>query len=150
MSNQDYCCCSSETLAMASFPIQEWCEPYKWNTALANGTVFPCLNLEFYLANQLPCSICDNPNASEQEKKLNEIIIISFAINDLTLYLDTHPKCENGLKHFKELMQIRMDLLADYAKLYNPLTQFAMITGTPDTEIYSWAEEPLPWEGGHV
>lgn len=150
MSNQDHCCCSSEALAMASFPMQEWCEPYPWNTALANGTVFPCLNLEFFLAEQLPCPICNNPDASEQEKKLNEISIISFAINDLTLYLDTHPKCENGLKHFKELMKIRMDLLADYAKQYNPLTQFALITSTPDTEIYNWAEGPLPWEGGNV
>lgn len=150
MNNQDYCRCSGETLAMASFPLQKWCEPYQWNTALANGTVFPCLNMEFYLSEKFPCPVCDNPNASEQEKKLYEISVVSFAINDLTLYLDTHPKCENGLKHFKELMKIRTELLNDYAKKFNPLTQFSMQTGTPDAEIYGWAEGPMPWEGGHV
>ena len=44
---KDVCACPS-SLAMASVPMQEWCEPYDFETALTEGTIFPCLNLEFY------------------------------------------------------------------------------------------------------
>lgn len=149
MSILDECCKTSETLAMASVPMQEWCEPYDWNTALSKGTIFPCLHMEFFRAEDIPCSICSE-NQSPQAKKLNEINTVSFAINDLTLYLDTHPTCEKGLSLLKDLLKKRLDLLAEYAEEYVPLTHLSMITGTPDTREYGWPEGPLPWEGGHI
>lgn len=148
MSILDECCKTKENLAMASVPMQEWCEPYDWDTALAAGTIFPCLNKEFFRAENIPCSCKENQ--SPQGQKMNEINTISFAINDLTLYLDTHPTCEKGLTLFKELLQKRLDLLAEYAEEFNPLTQISIITGTPDTCEYGWSEGPLPWEGGHI
>ena len=140
----DICC---NALAMATVPIQEWCEPYDWKTALKNGTIFPCLNLEFYKAEQI-----NNPSSAPtgQESALNEISEIGFAINDLTLYLDTHPECPKGLPLLKELLQKRLTLLADYAAKYQPLTQLSMIPGTPETNEYGWAEGPAPWEGGNI
>ncbi|MCD7826125.1 MAG: spore coat protein CotJB [Clostridiaceae bacterium] len=150
MSILDECCKTGKTLAMASVPMQEWCEPFDWYTALANGTIFPCLNFEFYKAQKIPCSICNKEKQSEHVKKFNEINVISFAINDLTLYLDTHPDCEKGLTLFKELLQKRLELLSDYAEEYNPLTQFSIASGTPDICEYSWSEGPMPWEGGHI
>lgn len=150
MSVLDDCCQSPETLAMVSIPMQQWCEPYDWNTALSNGTIFPCLNKEFYLAEELPCQICNTDDKSDQAKKMNEINAISFAINDLTLYLDTHPDCQNGLALFKELTAKRLELLAEYAREYNPLTISSIMTGTPETEQYGWGEGPVPWEGGHI
>lgn len=150
MSILDECCKTGETLAMASVPKQKWCEPYDWNTALANGTIFPCLNLEFFKAEDIPCSICDCDNQSEQYQKFHEINTVSFAINDLTLYLDTHPDCEKGLALFNSLLQKRLDLLADYAEKYNPLTQLSIATGTPDAGAFGWAEGPVPWEGGNI
>lgn len=127
---------------MASFPSQEWCEPYSWQDALKNGTIFPCMNLEFYRA--------EKPEQSCAESPLNEISAISFALNDLTLYLDTHPECAEGMALFKKLLQKRLELLADYAGKHYPLTQFSMMTGTPEVSKYSWAEGPAPWEGGLV
>ncbi len=140
----DICC---NALAMATVPIQEWCEPYDWKTALKNGTIFPSLNLEFYKAEQI-----NNPTSAPtgQESALNEISEIGFAINDLTLYLDTHPDCPKGLPLLKELLEKRLTLLADYAAKYQPLTQLSMITGSPETNVYGWAEGPAPWEGGNI
>lgn len=149
MSNLDNCCCKSETLAMATVPMQEWCEPYDFETALENGTIFPCLNLEFYKATDIPKHCCCG-ETSEQEKMLLDISTVGFALNDLTLYLDTHPTCEKGLSLFKELLQKKLDMLAEYAKKFNPLTQISMITGTPETNMYGWAEGPMPWEGGLI
>ena len=37
-------------LGMATVPIQQWETPYAPDTALVKGTVFPCLDLPFYMA----------------------------------------------------------------------------------------------------
>lgn len=154
MSILDDCCSCPETLAMASFPKQDWCEPYDWDKALAEGTIFPCMNLEFYCAEDINSSLHGNVPArdkeAERENLMNQINGISFAVNDLTLYLDTHPDCKNGLPLFKELLQKRLDLLAEYAKKYTPLTQISMVTGNPESNEYSWGEGPMPWEGGLI
>ncbi|MCH5264260.1 MAG: spore coat protein CotJB [Lachnospiraceae bacterium] len=155
MSPSDNSCGCSETLAMASVPMQEWCEPYDFETALTEGTIFPCLNLEFHGAEDIKSSLKTEFSALDKEQAdrealMSEISTISFAINDLTLYLDTHPTCPKGLPLFKELLEKRLDLLAEYAKKYNPLTQISMITGTPETNEYGWGEGPMPWEGGKI
>nr|MBP3598677.1 spore coat protein CotJB [Eubacterium sp.] len=153
MNDSKACCPCPETLAMASVPTQEWCEPYDLETALKEGTIFPCLNLEFYCAEDIPVSLkCGSAleKSSERECMMNEINTISFALNDLTLYLDTHPNYQKGLTLFKELLQRRLDLLAEYAEKYYPLTQISMITGNPETNEYGWGEGPAPWEGGLI
>ncbi len=147
------CSCTQETLAMGSFPMQKWCEPYELGVALCHGTIFPCLNMKFFAAEDIPCSFLDNAASeklSERERAMNEISMVGFAINDLTLYLDTHPDCEQGKKLMKELLQKRYDGLADYAAKYNPLTQLSIITGKPDSAKYGWDEGPMPWEGGLI
>lgn len=143
-------CCEKETLGMATIPMQKWCGPSDYKTALQVGTIFPSLDLEFYKAVSNFTPACPSPASSDRESAMNEINAVSFALNDLTLYLDTHPKSQEGLSLFKELLTKRMDLLADYAAKYNPLTQLSIATGTPDINVYSWAEGPLPWEGGHI
>ena len=143
----------SITLAMGTFPKQEWCEPYELGSALYNGTIFPCLNMNFFAAEDIPCPFCDSTTVSklsEREKAMNEIAMVGFAINDLTLYLDTHPDCQNGIKLMKELLQRRLDALADYAAKYNALTQLSIVTGNPDSHKYEWDEGPMPWEGGLI
>lgn len=138
-------------LAMGEFPKQEWCEPYELNSALYNGTIFPCLNMNFYAAEDIPCSFCSSSaSLSDREKAMNEITMVGFAINDLTLYLDTHPDCQNGIKLMNSLLQRRLDALADYALKYNALTQLSVVTGKPDTSEYEWGEGPMPWEGGLI
>ena len=58
------CCTSQETLAMASFPKQEWCGFYDWDTALKEGTIFTCLNLPVYFADKGSSSLDTNGSAS--------------------------------------------------------------------------------------
>ena len=49
----DFCKCQPETgpliIAMASVPFQPWEPPYDPEKALRQGTIFPCLDLQFYL-----------------------------------------------------------------------------------------------------
>ena len=71
MDSSKSCICSGH-LAMAEVPKQEWCEPYDWCTALAEGTIFPCLNLTFYKApiGKCTCKPCsDTKDATQQERE---------------------------------------------------------------------------------
>ena len=154
MSSKDLCCCA-EQMAMATVPRQEWCEPYDLCTALKEGTVFPCLNLTFYKApagesHLKPAS--DSPDAGQREREaaMTRLMEVGFAINDLTLYLDTHPTCEKGLSLFRQLSEERLKLLADFAGNYYPLTQLSMVTGNTDQKEYGWTEGPMPWEGACI
>lgn len=149
------CCTCPESLAMATVPKQEWCEPYDYETALMEGTIFPCLSMPFFKAEQnvsklKSFSLSSTSEERKREEKMTEISTISFAINDLTLYLDTHPDCKEGLKLFKELLQKRLDLLAEFAGEFYPLTQISIVTGNPDCCCYEWSNGPMPWEGGNV
>lgn len=148
-------CKAPESLAMASVPKQKWCEPYDLKTALEEGTIFPCLNLPFFKApkNDHPlcsCSHSNNETQNDRESMMTRLMEISFALNDLTLYLDMHPGCEHGLSMFHSLSEERLTLLAEYAKDYYPLTQASMITGNCDVNVYGWGEGPAPWEGACI
>lgn len=136
-----------ETLAMGTFPIQSWCEPMEFGKALEQGTIFPCLVKEVFFATQESSQISklfQNEEEKDIKTRLNEI---SFAINDLTLFLDTHDKCEQGLQLMKELLQKRMDLLAEYTTKEHPLTMLSMITGEQGFDEFGWTRGPAPWEG---
>lgn len=154
MDSTNICPCS-EHLAMAGVPKQEWCEPYDLLTALAEGTIFPCLNLAFYKApaNKCSCKTSDSLSTGtqkEREELMSRLAAVSFAINDLTLYLDTHPDCPKGTALFYQLLEERLTLLTEYAKQFYPLTQTSMITGNYDRTQYGWTEGPMPWEGACI
>lgn len=155
MSDNEKCMCK-RTAAMAEFAAQEWCEPYSLNEALEEGTVFPNLNLPFFKADKGTSTLkkcCQEAAQGEEgkrEKMMCEINTVSFALNDLTLYLDTHPDCPKGLSLFKELLSERLRLLSEFAQLFYPLTQISMIMGEKPYESYGWGEGPMPWEGGCI
>lgn len=154
MESTTLCCCDGH-LAMASVPKQEWCEPYDICTALEEGTIFPCLNLTFHKApaKEKPLNTCSSMSNIEQknrEEMMSQLAAVSFAINDLTLYLDTHPDCPKGTALFRKLLDQRVQLLAAFAGKFYPLTQASIITGNYDQNAYGWAEGPMPWEGACI
>lgn len=142
-------------LAMGSVPKQEWCEPYDPLTSLMEGTVFPCLNLTFYKApeGKSNCKICSSLSGASQknrEEMMSALTAVSFCLNDLTLYLDTHPDCKKGLALYYELLEKRLNLLSEFAGKFYPLTQISVITGDYDRNQYGWPEGPMPWEGACI
>ena len=146
---------NSQHLAMGSVPKQEWCEPYDWHTALEEGTIFPCLNLTFHKAPKGKCECKTSSSMSDlaqknREELMSELAAVSFALNDLTLYLDTHPDCPNGGPMFHELLEQRLGLLAEFTRRFYPLTESAIETGDYDKKMYGWPEGPLPWEGACI
>ena len=78
-----------------------------------------------------------------QKQLLNRIDQVSFAVNDMTLYLDTHPCDEKALTYCHELVQERKKLLKEYAEAYGPL--IIDITDQTGESIWKWMEQPFPW-----
>ena len=72
---------------------------------------------------------------------LDEINMVSFAADELRLYLDTHPCSDEALKMMKEYLERRKTLMASYAERYGTLDGYGM----PGDE-WIWNDPPMPWE----
>ncbi len=84
-------------------------------------------------------------NQMEQMKLFQWINMVSFAVNDIVLYLDTHPMDQEALAYFNHFGEVRMHALKEYESCYGPLT---VDTAKPDQK-WLWAMQPMPWEGGN-
>ena len=85
----------------------------------------------------------DCPCRQELMERINEA---SFAVDDVKLYLDTHPCDEEAMEYFQKYSQIRNEALKEYATHYGPLTIDTVNCSAKNK--WSWIEEPWPWEGG--
>ncbi len=80
-----------------------------------------------------------------QAQLLHWINMVSFAVVDIPLYLDTHPKDEEALKYFNHYIDLRRCAMRAYAEKYGPLT----IDSANPGDFWTWSAQPLPWEGGN-
>lgn len=86
-----------------------------------------------------------NNQRPNKQQLLKWIDLVSFAVTDCTLYLDTHPEDADALAYFREYSRLRNQALEDYARMYEPLTlDTAMVSGNH----WEWIHNPWPWEGG--
>ncbi|MEY8336575.1 spore coat protein CotJB [Lachnospiraceae bacterium 62-35] len=83
-----------------------------------------------------------NPNSAEQ--LMNVINQASFAMDDVVLYLDTHPCDSDALAYYQQVKDMRNQAVETYAAQYGPLTANQVNPGN----YWSWITEKWPWEGG--
>lgn len=79
---------------------------------------------------------------NKQEEMLLEIMSLSFALNDLNLYLDLHPKDEEMLKKYQELAELSCKKELEYVKCFGPLEA----TDNNSLKKFEWINNPWPWE----
>lgn len=77
-----------------------------------------------------------------REDLLMKIKQYKFSINDLSLYLDTHPNDINALKLHNEYVITLKKLEEEYQEKFGPLT----IETQMDTWL--WVKDKWPWERG--
>ena len=75
-----------------------------------------------------------------------EIMSLNFAINDLVLYLDTHPNNSRAISLHSQYVEKLEKLQNRYEELYGPLT--VNFTSPEKSNRWAWSEEPWPWERG--
>lgn len=105
-------------------------------------------------SNPMPCMTepepCKKENCLDKPKysrsqMLQYINEVSFAVNDILLYLDTHPCDCKAMEFYRKNVEKRKAALCDFAKYYGPLT-----VDTADeahSENWEWVMQPWPWEG---
>ena len=85
-------------------------------------------------------------NCSCREDLVNLINEASFAVDDVKLYLDTHPCDREAMEYFCKYSRMRNEALKEYAENYGPLTVDTVIYSDP--EKWNWTNEPWPWQEG--
>lgn len=81
---------------------------------------------------------------NEKDSLFNQLNEVSFAKDDVILYLDTHPMDGNALQFYNEAAAGRMAAKQAYVQKFGPLT-----TDQVNTENgWIWEQGPWPWEGG--
>lgn len=79
-----------------------------------------------------------------QTTLLRTIQIYSFALKDIQLYLDTHPKCMNALAYFKKYKALKEKAVKQYVEMFGPLNY----EQAECTTEWTWIKSPWPWERG--
>ena len=141
----DKCC--TNNLAIASVPFQEtdFSNLYTAEEALCNGTIFPELNLPFFITETESPGSC-SCLTSDCCKEMMEIMRTGFYLDDLTLYLDTHPEDQKALALMNEYLKKKQQQVCDFSEQHFVLTKNC-VPQAPDKGIFSWSDGPVPWEG---
>lgn len=110
-------------------------ERYEQQEALRSGTLFPGLNLPFHRRMQT--------RFGAENTAIAELMALDFAIDELGLYLITHPDDSEALELYWSYVRLGKTGRERFEEMYGPLSQ---TTITPDG--YRWVNDPWPWDEG--
>lgn len=124
----------SAPLANPYVPFQQENPPkYEARMGLVRGTLYPGLELPFMgmvNKNELPVT------------PRTELQALNFALNELALYLDTHPDDTEALELYRQYQKLLFNGSMEYSKKGMPMTHITPV----DHKTYTWLDEPWPWE----
>ena len=89
----------------------------------------------------------NNTNTSNRPSKcalMRRIMELEFYIDDIGLYLDTHPDDCRSLARYQEIHHEYDTAVQNYSEWYGPLNKYH---GTCNSR-FDWIDGPWPWEGG--
>ncbi len=106
---------------------------YEARQGMIRGTLFPGLDLPFMgMVNQKEKPVTPS----------TELQALAFAVQELALYLDTHPEDHEALEVYRAYQQLLRKGAEEYAKKCGPLNHHQQV----DAAGYVWINDPWPWE----
>ena len=81
--------------------------------------------------------------AGDKELLMRQIMEAGFAMDDVALFLDTHPENQDALRYYKAVRDMRDQSMAAYERRFGPL-RYTDVTSMS----WNWVTEKWPWEGG--
>lgn len=121
-------------LAVPYVPFQQTgSQKYNQIDALANGTLFPGLNLPFHLS--------ASPSSLPESAAL-ELQALHFVLDELGLYLDTHQDDQEAFQLFRQYSKLAEEGQKRYEAAFGPLTR----ANAAQFDQYTWLKSPWPWE----
>ena len=70
------------------------------------------------------CGTCQNAGgmaAGDKELLMRQIMEAGFAMDDVVLFLDTHPENQDALRYYKVVRDMRDQSMAAYERRFGPL-----------------------------
>lgn len=106
---------------------------YSQQDGLIAGTLFPGLDLPFkaQLKTRFPAI----------NTALSELMALDFAIDELGLYLTTHPNDQEVLNLYWAYIKLGREGRDKYEEMYGPLLQTDLTPGS-----FRWLNDPWPWD----
>lgn len=77
-----------------------------------------------------------------QKQLLMYITQVSFAIDDVVLFLDTHPCDKEALEFYQKTRKLREEAVKKYTREFGPLTKDTIESSCS----WDWVKSPWPWE----
>ena len=82
---------------------------------------------------------------TEREIMIKNLSSYQFMIDDLQLYLDTHPNDEKTIEKLNETIKKLKPLKEKFESIYGPLT-----ANENEQNRWCWIKAPWPWENEEV
>lgn len=84
---------------------------------------------------------------NDREKKMLKVYEYCFALNDLNLYLDTHPDDLEAYRLFQKYVEEEKRAKKEYTEMYGPI-----VLTNSNYSNYEWSKNPWPWDsmGGNM
>lgn len=74
---------------------------------------------------------------------MKNIYETGFTLDDLILYLDTHPGDREALAYYQKMRREYHELMKLYTLNYGPL----LAKNVECDNYFTWVNRPMPWEG---
>ena len=85
---------------------------------------------------------------TNQAKLLRFIHEVGFALDDATLYLDTHPCDMQAMEYYNNYKKVYKQAVDEYTKFYGPLNiRNVSANNSCNNNYWTWVNTPWPWEG---
>ncbi len=79
---------------------------------------------------------------TQRDVLMQRVQMLDFALNDLALYLDTHPTDQPALAYYNQYLEMRQAAAKEYVQQFGPLTR-GDYDGGPR---WRWTDDPWPWQ----
>ena len=106
---------------------------------VGQGPLPSCAQLAF---TDIP--IQENNPARYSRMEALELMALSFAVDELGLYLTTHAQDQEALQLYWSYVKLLKEGQEKYQKMHGPLLQTDL---TPE-DGYAWLKDPWPWDFG--
>ena len=83
-----------------------------------------------------------NTNTRNREGLMRKIMEVDFALNEMVLFLDTHPENKNALSLYHKYAEKSRELKKLYNETFGPITAADNLS----QENWDWVCGPWPWE----
>lgn len=84
----------------------------------------------------------DSERDSERECLMRQLQCQFFALDDIRLYLDTHPCDQTALDYYEKFRKLKDKTLEEYTCKFGPINSYNIDVDN----CWPWVQTPWPWE----